>query len=236
LALLAHAALFGALLHAPDQPMAGGGGQQIDAISVTIVSSKVLESRELEVPQPSAPAAAASVESNDGAPESAPAPAAETHDEKRQKEEPHEEKKPAEEPVPAAEAIFEVPKEAQPQRKQESAAPAAGGVAARGDAATESKAAAPAAASAGALREYARYVSQALSKSKPKGAGGLGTVRVKFTIAADGGIASLEIAKTSGSGRLDALALEAVRHAKFPQPPAGLTLAQLTYEVPYHFR
>ena len=32
------------------------------------------------------------------------------------------------------------------------------------------------------------------------------------------------------------LALEALRQAKFPVPPAGMTLAQLTYEVPYHFR
>lgn len=236
LALLAHAAVLFALVREPDDLMAGGGGQQIDAISVTIVSSKVLESRELDVSQPSAPAAAASVETDDGAPESAPAAAAEQREEKTEKEEPREEKKPAEEPVRAAEAIFEVPKETQPQSKQKSAAPAAGGAAARSDTPTEAKASGPAAASAGAVREYARYVSQALSKSKPRGAGGLGTVKVKFTIAADGGLASLEIAKSSGSAKLDTTALEAVRRAKFPLPPPGMTLAQLTYEVPYYFR
>ena len=36
------------------------------------------------------------------------------------------------------------------------------------------------------MAEYARYVAQALSKTKPKGVGGLGTARLKFVIGADG--------------------------------------------------
>jgi protein TonB len=236
LALMAHAAVLYALTREPADFMAGGGGQQIDAISVTIVSSEVLESRELDPPQPSVAAAASSVEATDGAPESAPAAAGEQREERKEKEEPQEEKKRQDEPVRTADAIFEVPKETQPQRKQESAAPAAGGSAARSDAATQAKASGPAAASAGAVREYARYVSQALSKTKPRGAGGVGTVRIKFVIAADGSLASAEIAKSSGSTKLDTTALEAVRHAKFPAPPSSMTIAQLTYEVPYYFR
>jgi hypothetical protein len=39
-----------------------------------------------------------------------------------------------------------------------------------------------------------------------------------------------------GDGRLDASALEVLRQAKFPVPPSGMTLAQLTHEVPYCFR
>jgi protein TonB len=236
LALLAHAAVLYALAREPDLDIAGGGGQQVDAISVTIVSSNVLESRELDRTQPSAPAAADSVEATDGIPDSSPAVAAEQREEKSEKEEPREEKKREEERARTAEAIFEVPKEAQPQRKQEAAAPAAGGGAARSDTPTHTNASSLAAASAGAVREYARYVSQALSKTRPKGAGGLGTVRIKFVIAANGSLASAEIAKSSGSTKLDTTALEAVRHAKFPAPPPGTTVAQLTYEVPYYFR
>ena len=86
------------------------------------------------------------------------------------------------------------------------------------------------------MREYARYVSLALSRTKPRGAGRLGTVRVKFIIAADGSLAFALIARSSGNDGLDASALEAVRHTKFPAPPPGMSLAQLTYEVPYHFR
>jgi protein TonB len=236
LALMAHAAVLYVLAREPDEAMAGGGGRQIDAISVTIVSSNVLESREVDRAQPSAPAAADTVEATDGTPDSAPATAAEQREEKKEKEEPREEKKREEEPVRTTEAIFEVPKEAQPQRKQEAAAPAAGGAAARSDTPAPANASGLAAASAGAVREYARYVSQALSKTRPKGAGGLGTVRIKFVIATDGSLASAEIAKSSGSTKLDTTALEAVRHARFPAPPPGTTVAQLTYEVPYYFR
>jgi protein TonB len=238
LALAAHAAVLVALMREPQELLAGGGGQLIDAISVTIVSSDVLESVEPEKVQPSAAAVAASVEANEGTPDSVPAAAAERRDEKAEKEQPDKEhKQPQEEPVRAAEAIFEVPKEAQRKREQQSpAAPAAGGAAARALSDTPAKTSAPAAASAGVVREYARYVSLTLSRTKPRGAGRLGTVRIKFTIAADGSLASAEITKTSGNDRLDASALEAVRHAKFPVPPLGMSLAQLTYEVPYHFR
>lgn len=236
-AVAAHAAVLVALMRAPDESMAGGGGQLMDAISVTIVSSDVLESVEPEKVQPSAPAAAASVEVNEGAPDSTPSAAAESNEEKAEKEQSDKErKKPQEEPVHTAEAVFEVPKEAQRKREQQSpAAPAAGGAAARGQSDAPAKASA-AAASAGVVREYARYVSLALSRTKPRGAGRLGMVKIKFVIAADGSLASAAIAHSSGNDGLDASALEAVRHAKFPQPPAGLTLAQLTYEVPYHFR
>ena len=238
LAVVAHMAVLLALVREPPDLMAGGGGQKIDAVGVTIVSSEVLESADSDRARAIA-AAAASVEANEGAPDSAPSAAAvERQDEKAEKEQPEKEpKKPQEEPVQAAEAIFQVPKEAQHKREQQSpAAPAAGGAAARGDAAIPTNVSAPAAASAGAVREYARYVSQALSRTKPRGAGHHGTVRVKFVIAADGNLASAEVAKSSGSEGLDASALEAVRHARFPVPPPGMSLTELTYEVPYYFR
>ncbi len=234
LALMAHAAIFYALAHKPTDFMAGGGGQLIDAISVTMVSSDVLESRELERTQSVTAAAAASVESTDGGPESTPAAATEQREKKEQPEELKE--KPKEEPIREAEAIIEVPQEAPQKKKQESAAPAAGGDAARSDTASDAKTSAPAGASPGAMREYARYVAQALAKTKPKGTGGLGTVRVKFVIAGDGGLAAVEVAKSSGSTKLDDIALGAVRRTKFLTPPPGMTTAQLTYEVPYNFR
>ena len=61
-------------------------------------------------------------------------------------------------------------------------------------------------------------------------------MRVKFVIAGDGGLATVEIAKSSGIAKLDDIALGAVRRTTFLVPPAGMTAAQLTYEVPYHFR
>jgi periplasmic protein TonB len=231
LALIAHAAVFYVLVREPADFMAGGGGQQIDAISVTMISSNVLESRELEQTPPAPVAAAASVENSDGAPQSAAAAAVEEREEKKEKPEEIKER-PKEAPIREAEAIIELPQESQ----QESAAPSAGGAAARSDTASDARTSAPAAASPGAVREYARYVAQALAKTKPKGTGGLGTVRVKFVIAGDGGFAAVEVAKSSGSSKLDEMALGAVRRTKFLTPPSGMTTAQLTYEVPYRFR
>jgi periplasmic protein TonB len=75
-----------------------------------------------------------------------------------------------------------------------------------------------------------------LRKTKPKAVGEFGTVRVKFTITADGGVVSAEIAKSSGNKKLDNLALEAVQRTKFRTPPAGMTSTQLFYELPYYFR
>lgn len=237
LAIAAHAVILAVLLREPDDVMAGGGGEQIEAISVTIVSSNVLESVVTERALPTAAAAEASVEATEGAPESAPAAAAKRQKTRTEKEPETATRKPQEAAGVADEALFEMPKESQRRQEEQSvAAPAAGGAAARADAAVPAPVSAPAAASAGAAREYARYVSQALSRSKPRGGGRHGTVWVKFVIAADGSLASAEITRTSGDGRLDASALEALRQARFPVPPSGMSLAQLTYEVPYYFR
>jgi TonB family protein len=232
LAVMAHAAVLYALSRERDA--AGGGGQLIDTISVTIVTSNLLDARQADLAQPNAPAVSNAVEATDGIPDQEAKTAAERREEKKAEEEPRD-KKPLEEPVRTAEAIFEVPKEAQRQRKQEAATPAGGG-AALTDAPTNANTSAPVAASAGAVREYGRNVVEVLRKTKPKAVGEFGTVRVKFTITADGGVVSAEIAKSSGNKKLDNLALEAVQRTKFRTPPAGMTSTQLFYELPYYFR
>lgn len=226
LAMTAHAALLYALAKPAADTLAGGGGQQLDAISVTIVSSAALESLQADLAHPPAPAAAGTVEANEGAAESPPAPQQQEQREavQDQKSLPEPEETATPDPTPR-----------QMQKPDSKRAPA-GGVASRGDAPDTASRRAPAAASAGALREYARYVAQALAKAKPKGVGTPGTVKVKLVIAPAGGLASVAVAKTSGNKRLDAMAIAAVQQAALPAPPTGLTPAQLTYEIPYHFR
>ena len=133
---------------------------------------------------------------------------------------------------------MEIPKEEEPEKKRASAAKAEGGAAIRSQepTATEAHARAPAAASAGAVRDYARYVALALSKTKPKSSGGLGTARVRFAIGDDGAVSSAEIVKSSGHKKLDDSALAAVQRTRFPTPPMGMNPIQLTFEVPYKFR
>jgi TonB family protein len=233
LALVAHAAVLYALGREADDLMAGGGGQQLDAISVTIVSSAVLESRDLDQSQASAPASAARVEANEGANDVAAA-AADQPEEKKQE---REQERPPEKLTPTHEAIIEMPPQSERHREQEkSTASSGGGAAARGEAEDISSARGPAAASPGAAREYARHVSAALSRTKPKGGGIYGTVKIKFVLSLQGRLASAEVLVSSGNIRLDAMTLEAVRRAVFPIPPAGMTAAELTYEVPYRFR
>ena len=225
-ALAAHAALFCVLAaYGSDDGLAGGGGQHLDAISVTIVNSEVLESREPAAAQPPATAAAARLEMDEGSIESPPA---------RPEQQKAAEKQNAD-PVDAATQVL--PLEKQQQDHQETNTPAsAGGATMRGDAAEAPAQTAPAAASPGAAREYARYVSQALAKNRPRGAGAHGTVRIRLVISPGGGLSSVQVARSSGNTRLDEIAVAAVEHAVLPVPPAGMTLAQLTYEVPYHFR
>jgi protein TonB len=64
----------------------------------------------------------------------------------------------------------------------------------------------------------------------------LGTVTIKLVISPSGGLASAEIVRSSGNRRLDDIALASVHKAALRAPPSGMTLTELTYEVPYHFR
>jgi TonB family protein len=41
---------------------------------------------------------------------------------------------------------------------------------------------------------------------------------------------------SSGDKKLDQRAIDAIRQAVFPTPPPGMTVSQLTYEIPYQFR
>ncbi len=97
---------------------------------------------------------------------------------------------------------------------------------------------AAAAASAGSIRAFTKGVVDALGRTRPKGLRhkARGTAKVAFAIAEGGGLEFVRVAKSSGYGVLDDAAVTAVRKATFPVPPAGMTLAQRTYEVPYHFR
>ena len=222
----AHAALLVLLLRGDVDTSAGAAGQELDVISVTLISPGALELREQEVTKVITPAPAETVELNDGSSD------VDRKDAKR--EDQNTEKAPQEKPPPADAALE--PRPEKRKQPEEQTSTAAGGAASRGDSVTERKSSAPAAASVGAIREYARSVHQALGKTKPKGLGTRGTVKVKFTIASTGRLSSLEIAKSSGNNMLDRNALDAVRRALFPVPPAGMSPAHLTYEIPYQFR
>lgn len=135
----------------------------------------------------------------------------------------------------------EKPEEPAPQAREAapaSTAAAQGGAAARAATSEQRPTAGVAAASRGQIAAYARSVVGALARSAPRGkaAAGRGTVRVVFAIGSDGSIEDVRVKQSSGRSRLDDLAVAAVRGTRFPAPPSGMTLADRTYEIPYHFR
>lgn len=91
-------------------------------------------------------------------------------------------------------------------------------------------------ASVGAIQAYAKQVALALDKSRPKGVGISGTVKVRFLIDLNGMPASADVVASSGKPQLDVLAIAAIRRNGFPRPPPGSTDAERTFVVPYNFR
>lgn len=114
----------------------------------------------------------------------------------------------------------------------------AGGSAARGTTHNEHSARNAAVASPGMINTFSRRVVAALGRTRPIGikAGAKGTVKIAFAVADGGGLEFVRVAGSSGVAVLDDAALAAVKRADFPAPPAGLSIQQRTYEVPYHFR
>ena len=69
---------------------------------------------------------------------------------------------------------------------------------------------------------YAKAVMKKVRATKRKSGAGKGTVVVGFTIAADGGLASVKVLQGSGNATLDAIALDHIRRsAPFPPPSAN---------------
>jgi len=94
-------------------------------------------------------------------------------------------------------------------------------------------------ASAGNALSYAAGVRAQVARNKPPATGnGLrGTARVSFGIGASGELSYVRLSQTSGSAKLDEVALNAVRQsAPFGAPPSGLSPSQLAYVIPFYFR
>jgi TonB family protein len=112
----------------------------------------------------------------------------------------------------------------------------AGSAAARAETAVVAAAPAAAAAAPGVVRDYTAGVIAVLAKTKPTGRGSAGKVRVVFTISDQGRPEDLRVTASSGRPTIDALALDAVRRARFQSPPAAMTVVQRTYAMGYTFR
>lgn len=92
-------------------------------------------------------------------------------------------------------------------------------------------------ASPGEISAYSRLVTETLDRSKPRTTLGLkGTVSISFSIDEQGGIERAFVDRSSGSPRLDGLALDALKAVRLPAPPPGLTADQRLYRIPITFQ
>lgn len=92
-------------------------------------------------------------------------------------------------------------------------------------------------ASQGDMIRYANKVRARLAAHRPAGIDQRGKVVVTFIVSGGGTLDHLEVQGTSGSARLDRMALASVRSAApFPSPPSAATLKQRTFTIPFEFR
>lgn len=141
---------------------------------------------------------------------------------------------PTESLAPAEQREEEPPTPAQKTSAPVPARDAAAAVSATVTGALPEAAAAP--ASAGVAREYAKRVATALSRSRPRGTGVSGTVRLRFVVDERGHPADVTVSAPSGKPSIDETAMRALARSELPVPPPGMTIAQRTFEVPYFFR
>ncbi len=255
LSLLAHTVLAAALVIGAATDKIGGGTVELDAISVTIVSTTdaqvagsasastgVVTSEQAD----DAPSPLASTKER-AKPKAAspppaelilPAPTIDTAVLELPPEIPSAPKAPEAPKPPDISEVKDTPieRDARDDWNDQAAQPNQSGGAPSAAVSVGGNTTSQAAASLGDISQYARKVALVVGSNRPKGVGIKGRVTVEFTLAlADGGVEMITVVKSSGSTKLDALAVSVIGRSKYPTPPGGMTAAQLTYRVPFTF-
>lgn len=243
-AVLLHASAIYIVTGAGEQPV-GAGGIVLDAVSVevTLIPSSALESRSDGVMPAVGSAEAAEVK--EGAPvPTMTAPRIEPERKtERQQDKDHIPTAPESEQDADLQSGLEriEDKDRIKDRKKEAREPPSirhpvGGVTARVEMTEANPSQGAAIASPGVVRDYANRVLAALNRTRPKGTGLRGTVRLSFAVGPDGKIEFVHVLKSSGRQSLHEMAVAAVRRATIPAAPASLSAMQRTFELPYQFR
>lgn len=244
LSVMVHAlAAYAFVARARDIDMEGAGGQH-EGVSLELVAGTAVES----IAAASQQTAAAAAELNAEAPADAPRDQAALKDADTA---PQEKPEPTPPEVRTPDADSAAAAEPQPEREtpktdegkgeaevrqtaQESLN--AGGASSRGAADASIAAEASVAASPGEMSRYAAGLHAALIRNRPRYPGHSGSVTILFSVMRNGDVRNAEVFKTSGSGHLDQLALDAVRRVHFPPPPPRANDNQLSYTATIHFR
>ena len=225
-ALALHASFVGAAfwLGLWSSEPSGGGGQHLEAISVSLVASQVLESSQ-QRPSASGGGASADVAANEGSPE------------QKQQSVDAQVQEAQQQPAPVERAVkdADAPAVDQTPHQPTAATAASGGATARALTASPQPASS-AGASAGEINRYAMAVRAALARSKPRGTHQKGTVTIAFGIDENGEVRFARVTERSGYSSLDDATVAAVKRTSFPRPPSGMSAEQRSYVVPFRFK
>ena len=227
IALLLHGLIVLGLIAAPRPP--GAGLRETAAISLNLSETRIVDAAEQNTDQ-AADAADAEVSETEGAREdSAPSPLRR----KQQKDEQKPDVKPAgSKPVAAPQAR----KFRQKSASQPSKASRKGGAQSRAKSGKKASSGAVS-ASRGAMNSYAGRVRARIASRKPRGMRARGTAHVSFGISHSGGLRYVRLLRSSGNKSLDSAAISAIRRSSpFPRPPAGMSLRQLSFNIPLYFK
>lgn len=121
--------------------------------------------------------------------------------------------------------------------EQRAAGTGGGAVAGRGNAPVQ--AAGPARGEIDELKRWGSAIQARVSRAQtfPREArGSTGRVMVQITVGRDGSLREALIAGSSGDARFDQAALEAVKRARLPSAPSGLSLASHQFRIPILFQ
>jgi len=226
-ALLLHGGLLLLALAVQPQAPPGAGSRETAAISLNLIETRIVDASEENANEASDAADAEIAEEAGAERDSAAAPLVrERKSDERESDAKAAGKKPAAAPQTSGRQAPSRPSRASPK----------GGARARGEADGRS---APGALSAshGAVNSYLGSVRARIASRRPRGMHARGATVVSFGLSHTGGLRYLRLARSSGNRSLDAAALAAVRRAApFPRPPAGMSLRQLSFSIPFYFK
>ena len=227
-ALALHGALVLALLSSPQAP--GAAVSDSAAISLNLIETLIIDASD-EAAAETKEATDAAIDDRIGAREdAAPSPLQEQKNAIEEVEELRTHGKKAD--TPAAAEPKQEKRTAQPSKAQRK-----GGARSRSASEKKKTSSGAVSASRGAVNSYLGRVRARVASRRPRNMRGRGTAVVSFGISRSGAVRYVRLARSSGNKALDSAALGAVRRAApFPRPPAGMSLRQLSFRIPFYFR
>lgn len=228
IALAIHGAAAAFIVRGSSSP--GMGEMQTAAVSLNMVETLIVESAETNEPEQTV-ADDAEVSPEEGTIEDSAASPAQMETEKDQQTE--KAKATGKDKTKPEDAK---PKQETKRKSQPSKGAKKGGAKARSES-SKKKSGGQVSASRGAVNNYKARVRARIARNRPRGVRVRGTPVVSFGVSRSGSLRYVRLARSSGNRSLDSAAMSAIRRSSpFPTPPRGVSLRQLSFNIPFYFK